>query len=75
MTVTGHTKNYSCYFDCDCGWMNCVEVRGQLALANSSFHHVRPEDQTQVIKREIIDLFKMIVDPHYSGLCYSLSKN
>lgn len=51
MTITGHTKNYSCYFDCDCGWMNCVEVRGQLALANSSFHHVRPEDQTQVINR------------------------
>lgn len=51
MTITGPTKDYSCYFGEDgyACYRSCVEVRGQLASANSPFHHVSPKDQTQVI--------------------------
>lgn len=48
MTITGHTKDYSCYFDCGvdglCGGQRTT------CTSNSSVHHVCPEDQTQDIK-------------------------
>lgn len=48
MTITGHTKDYSCYFDCGvdglCGGQRTTYT------SNSSVHHVCPEDQTQDIK-------------------------